>query len=68
LYYFRIIGLEHCKKAVQLNFTQQCEPQFYKCWRKQRLKIEEKERRDFDAIIIYFSAGTGKKDRSKLFT
>ena len=42
--------------------------QFYKCWRKQRLKIEEKERRDFDAIIIYFSAGTGKKDRSKLFT
>ena len=27
-----------------------------------------KRKVDFDAIIIYFSAGTGKKDRSKLFT
>ena len=42
--------------------------QFYKCWRKQRLKIEEKERWILMLSSFTFQQEQGKKDRSKLLT
>jgi len=42
--------------------------QFYKCWRKQRLKNEEKERWILMLSSFTFQQEQGKKDRSKLLT
>jgi hypothetical protein len=38
-----------------------CHGSVYKCWRRWRLKIEKKERMNFDGIMIYSNGTYGKK-------